>query len=679
MEQLHTISAYEYNAKVHIGGSQAEATTILSLKSDIDYIFSQLISNDTTSKVPMCNPRREATTILSLKSDIDYMFSKGITGTQYRHPWKHGSLRANKISNATTPKEYDRIQRVYNGSPVPMCNPQIEATRTIIFGNATTPTGYVKSQPVYNGSPVHMCNPQREATTFRILGNATTPRDTLTLVGLQSDVVMLYCDQRRVLQDLQSWYPGSHTMDGSTKYLMVTDHTTPPGYVKLQNVFIDIQYPIGNLQTDAIKLDRYGRSCLYNNSRYLKPDTFPEHHGPANTNTEIFSASDPFKSVDYVVAVRNVSWPSTASEWKTRRRENNWPTQETVSTIVQSGTLLVPVGHTLSSERHLEWRISISYGEKILVWQFNSTQYKCYVLLKMINKHYIKPMIGENVLTSYHWKTCMFYMIEATPSVLWQPQNLLHCIELCLMKMCTWVEESNCPNYFIPAENMFLDKVYGPVQRHLANILHYLSRQKGRYLTMIPYDGIGQKLIIACLSPISQFHDEKKDVSDSMLLVVSMILSVIWETWCDLLRHGIFKNPRFLENPLSSHVIRQEIDTILLRMYCSIIGSHLASQCLKQQAINQEGLDTAYKFLLLGSSSDVTSGKLKLATFHLFQNNVLLAEKVLKNIEEKYTFLVSNVHTDFPKDRIMLRIVNENLSTTDVVRYYVAFPVPFLP
>ncbi|KAL3859413.1 hypothetical protein ACJMK2_009636 [Sinanodonta woodiana] len=495
--------------------------------------------------------------------------------------------------------------------------------------------------------------------------------EATTTLGLRSDLdVVCYLNYETTLVDLQSWKPGS------VAYLMIMDDITPPGYLKLQPVRDTLPVPVYNIQTERLMLDRHGRSCLSNNNIFVKPPTFKEHHGPALTITE--SQNYIIISHDIVPAYRSHSWPYTASEWITRHREHNWPLQETISIIQQSGTLLVPVGHKSSPERHLEWRISLSFGEKILVWQFNSSQHKCYVLLKMINKYFIKKRIGVNVLTSYHWKTCMFYMIETTPSVLWQPHNLLRCIDLCLMKMCFWIEDSNCPNYFIPDENMFLDKVNGPVQRNLSNILHNLIRQKGTYFTKLPYDGIGQKLTIACQSPLTPTNDEIEEITASVFLLVDSILKEIHTLWFDLLRDGVqIISPLFKR--LSYHAIRQEICTIYQRFYCSSIGSHLASQCLKQQTIDQEGLDMAYEFLLLGSASDVASGKLKLATFFLLQNNEILAEKILQNIEENYTFLVTNVAAERIKVPTFLRIMNENISTTDVVRYYCAFAVPYLP
>ncbi|KAL3859568.1 hypothetical protein ACJMK2_009784 [Sinanodonta woodiana] len=497
--------------------------------------------------------------------------------------------------------------------------------------------------------------------------------EATTTSGLRSDIdIVCHLIPITVIEDLQFWEPGP------VVYLMFIDNITPPGYVKLQKVYNAIPFPIYNPHLDGIMLDITGRSCIPSNiinNMMGAAAEYAEYHGPALTFKD---CSDAINSYDMVIALQSYAWPYTASEWITRHREHNWPSQKTIVSIQQSGIFIVPVGHTLNPERHLEWRISFSYGEKILVWKFNSTQYKCYVVLKMINKYYINKRFGKNVLTSYHWKTCMFYMIETTPTVLWQPQNLLRCIELCLMKMCTWIDESNCPNYFIPAENMFLGKVNGPVQRHLFKMLHNLIRQKGRYLAMIPCDGIGQKLNIACQSPMTHIKYEMKEITKNMCLVVDLILLGMHTVWFNILRDG-FQIISLLFGRTHSYAARRDIYTILQRFYCSNLGSHLASHCLKQQTIDQEGLDVAYEFLMLGSTSDVASGKLKITNNYLLQNNVILAENILQTIEDNYTFLVPNVAVEETKEHTILRILNENISTTDVIRYYSAFSVPYLP
>lgn len=90
---------------------------------------------------------------------------------------------------------------------------------------------------------------------------------------------------------------------------------------------------------------------------------------------------------------------------------------------------------------------------------FNSTQLKCYILLKFIKKEKIQDVLQEESLTTYHCKTCMLYMIENTPADFWVEDNLLTCLYNCLQLILKWAKEKVCPNYFIPDENMFDGRV----------------------------------------------------------------------------------------------------------------------------------------------------------------------------------------------------------------------------
>ena len=98
---------------------------------------------------------------------------------------------------------------------------------------------------------------------------------------------------------------------------------------------------------------------------------------------------------------------------------------------------------------------------------FNSVQLKCYILLKIIKKELINPNNPES-LTSYHIKTCMLYMKEKTPAEFWRPENLLGCMLTALKVLSRWAKEGNCPDYFIPDENMF-DRLSETRYRHSIN------------------------------------------------------------------------------------------------------------------------------------------------------------------------------------------------------------------
>lgn len=160
-------------------------------------------------------------------------------------------------------------------------------------------------------------------------------------------------------------------------------------------------------------------------------------------------------SRDLVLSMMCETWPECASEWLTRERKHGWPSAELIDKCKSMGFLVVPVGHPSSDEPYIQWRIAFSHQELLLVRDFNSVQMKCFVILKFIKKEYIQRFIKEETLSSYHCKTCMFYCIENTPIELWVPENLAYCVLICLRQLCLWVSKDNCPNYFIPGENMF--------------------------------------------------------------------------------------------------------------------------------------------------------------------------------------------------------------------------------
>ena len=162
-------------------------------------------------------------------------------------------------------------------------------------------------------------------------------------------------------------------------------------------------------------------------------------------------------SCDIVTALQCDAWPQVATEWLTRRRKYEWPSSDLIQKMEMYGFIVVPASNPQSDEKLLQWRLSFSRQERLLVVHFNSVQMKCYVLLKVI-KIKINNEIGKETLTSYHCKTCMFYMLETTSNELWVPEHFVSCLLMCLKQIRSWVMNGNLPNYFIPGENM-LDRI----------------------------------------------------------------------------------------------------------------------------------------------------------------------------------------------------------------------------
>ena len=304
------------------------------------------------------------------------------------------------------------------------------------------------------------CPPETRAYIF---GSAHEGSSTINM-GSDIDYAFVDCSMPVVCQaECISDLPYSHGL------LLIADHTFP-GYAKLQCIVdgkeqfkydqnVNSQINITSLSHAdfAIQADSHNRQCLtfkYKDDKYcvgIANHQVTDKQGPA---LQVKGPAQS-RSADFVAAFECDTWPSLATEWLTRRRKYDWPSNDLIQKMKTYGFIVVRAFHPQSNEKHLQWRISFSRQERLLVMNFNMMQMKCYVLLKLIKKDIINKAIGVETVTSYHCKTCMFYMLENTSNDLWIPENLLSCLLMCLRQIRLWIKNGNCPNYFIPGENMF--------------------------------------------------------------------------------------------------------------------------------------------------------------------------------------------------------------------------------
>jgi hypothetical protein len=84
-----------------------------------------------------------------------------------------------------------------------------------------------------------------------------------------------------------------------------------------------------------------------------------------------------------------------------------------------------------------------------------------------------------------------------------------------MQRLYTWVKEENCPNFFIPENNMFENRIYGESKQTLQHILELLFTEKfyGLYRCQLIV------LIHVCIAFFS------KSVSESLVRINSSLLS----------------------------------------------------------------------------------------------------------------------------------------------------------
>lgn len=243
--------------------------------------------------------------------------------------------------------------------------------------------------------------------------------------------------------------------------IILMEHTeTPPGFVRLK------------LLNPARCMATLLAIVPYKHSRYLSSEKFLnspfnsllmrifnfQAHGPCTSGT--INGYD----VDFGFCVYSHHWPQTTSAWITRCQQSGWPDQTVLKEIIFNGCHVMSIASKSNSKwNKLEWRLSFSQAEKKLVYLFNHTQFMCYGILKIFLKEVLSSTNQESLICSYFLKTIMFWEIQCNSDrrLFWCPSNLLSCFWVCFKRLCKCVIDSNCPNFFIPENNMFQYKIIG--------------------------------------------------------------------------------------------------------------------------------------------------------------------------------------------------------------------------
>ena len=227
-----------------------------------------------------------------------------------------------------------------------------------------------------------------------------------------------------------------------------------PNYVYLQGIFY--------LLTEDSDTGKYNAVRYHERRWYVHDGAESENHGPAWTITTEHI------SIDNVVCMRCLWWPTQAADWPTRHRNHGWPDSATVDLVVRNGCDVVRVAHTLCRQhewmsRH-QWRLSFSRAEIILLNSWMPVQQIVYHMLRFFTKtaHLmdITDSSGTKILSNYHLKTLTLWACEVKPRSWWT--NDMNVVRICVKLLhifSDWLKSKICPHYFISNCNLLYDTV----------------------------------------------------------------------------------------------------------------------------------------------------------------------------------------------------------------------------
>ena len=239
-------------------------------------------------------------------------------------------------------------------------------------------------------------------------------------------------------------------------YEIIDSHL--PGYVYLKLRYL-LTECIDDHMYKAVEYEEKVFRSIYYKDDIHKNDI----HGPAIVNFE-----SGFLSVDTVLCVRCLVWPSQAADWTIRHRNYGWPDSATVDSVVSNGCDVVRVAHR-QCRRHVgmarhQHRLSFSRAEIVLINSWMPVQQIVYHMLRVFVKTERLTVSVDNsgagTLNNYHIKTLMLWACELQTRSWWTDTDDLSLVRICvelLHNLADWLTEARCPHYFINDCNL-IDK-----------------------------------------------------------------------------------------------------------------------------------------------------------------------------------------------------------------------------
>ncbi|KAL4219125.1 hypothetical protein ACF0H5_021708 [Mactra antiquata] len=193
-------------------------------------------------------------------------------------------------------------------------------------------------------------------------------------------------------------------------YTFKMDKYTNKGYCLLRDISFD------NYSFDCYL---YGLSLFrkhhQRNSRYLK-NTFrflSDWHGkkPKIEGPAIYFRTAFDEDIIFLHAFYCSSWPREASNtFLYNQTARYWPSDQLVQDILQSRCFVVPKGSSDGQYSDIEWRLSFSYAERLLMFDLNCVHIRCYVLLKYVQATFLDNIPNcKGIVSSYICKTVLFH------------------------------------------------------------------------------------------------------------------------------------------------------------------------------------------------------------------------------------------------------------------------------
>ena len=260
-------------------------------------------------------------------------------------------------------------------------------------------------------------------------------------------------------------------------------------------------------------------------------------------------------------------------------------------------------------------------AENTLMHSIDHASFKLYQILKiLIYERLNKTDDCEDIVSSYMIRILIFWMCEDKLPNFVCSENLIHNIRQCLTQLEDWIRHGFMPHYFIPERNI-LEENLRPLQR--AKILERLIILKSgvlfELLSCQSFEGIK-----------AEFDNDPPSSVDSLELEQDVIKMLYEFEFFERIGRWYFsimpwsKTLKMLTNFESAYLVDSLSDLqvgIVKQMYYKVANAigKIAYRIACKSHTNKKRhsmLCLSEAFLRIGCSTDVTSGKLSLASLY---------------------------------------------------------------
>ncbi|VDI34686.1 Hypothetical predicted protein [Mytilus galloprovincialis] len=383
---------------------------------------------------------------------------------------------------------------------------------------------------------------------------------------------------------------------------------------------------------------------------------------PFNSHGPCVSDETNLGLCDLTVCLRCPVWINQVQPWI--KRERYWPSTYLVSHICSYGILFVPIGSKDSPNEHLEWRISFSVAEKLMIFSFTHTQFLCYALMKLLLKKVIdKNQQYKGLLCSYFMKTVMFWVSEESHPSIWRPENIWPCFMKCLKRLVYCITYRYLPHYFIIENNLFECRFNQQHSDFLKFLKYLLSR--GIYMFRNCYalsDFFYNAPLVAIMSEIEIVCCKLKAISLQIsrpLILVFGVFTMFYSPVRQLSRGQLFIT-RFLK--IAS---KDFMPFIVFAEFCQLVGKSMNIHTNCPNKLRYQLTKQYLPYLYIGLCGDAVSGWMYLATYYYcigkYKVSLQLINHALRECTNDKLFyvnhkLTANRFSEFVKDGIRQKI-----------------------